>query len=335
MNLEASLIERLNDEVTVQLMRFEKLQITTKAGKKLKRLKAISILVNITFIVAFIFSFLTKIINHRNQLKHYRTCIKSFREHFGTISVDVDFSENLKYEPQSLHWSHIQVTVHSGIIKNSGKESYHSYLSNDSKHDQVFLHLAIEEMLKESEIKLDMHIIIESDNCSQQYNSAPHFHPLQELADKYHAKIIQVYSVAGHGKGKVDHVGGLAKVAIRHEIGAGSFYSDSEDMVDFLSQKFVEKKDPVYHVKGIDVKQLKIAQADARLKYYHPIKGSNSFQVIAFCLNATVRAAEHLCIYDQSKNDHGTCDLFTDYTQVEQTLKNIKTPRFLLTYVLY
>ena len=53
----------------------------------------------------------------------------------------------------------------------------------------------------------------------------------------------------------------------------------SQDMVDFLSQKFMEKKDPVYHVKEIDVKQLEIAQADARLKYYHPIKGSNSFQV--------------------------------------------------------
>ena len=73
----------------------------------------------------------------------------------------------------------------------------------------------------------------------------------------------------------------------------------SQDMVDFLSQKFVEKKDPVYHVKEIGVKQLEIAQADARLKYYHPIKGSNSFQVMVFCPNSTtIRAAEHLCICD-------------------------------------
>ena len=82
-NLRASLIERSNDEVTVQLMHFAKLEVTTKAGKKLKRLKARSIPVNITFIVGFISSFFTKIINHRNQLKHYRTCIKSFREHFA------------------------------------------------------------------------------------------------------------------------------------------------------------------------------------------------------------------------------------------------------------
>ena len=56
----------------------------------------------------------------------------------------------------------------------------------------------------------------------------------------------------------MDHISGVAKVAIRHEIGAGPFYSDSEDMVDFLSQKCMEKKDPVYHVKETDVKQLEI-----------------------------------------------------------------------------
>ena len=47
-----------------------------------------------------------------------------FKLCFDTIPVDVDFSENLsvptKYEPQSLHWSHSQVTVHSGILKNIG-----------------------------------------------------------------------------------------------------------------------------------------------------------------------------------------------------------------------
>ena len=82
-----------------------------KAGKKLKRLKAIPNPVNITSIVGFISSFLTKIINHRSQLKHYRTCIKSFREHFDTTSVDADFSESLsipvKCGPQSLNWSQI------------------------------------------------------------------------------------------------------------------------------------------------------------------------------------------------------------------------------------
>ena len=117
-----------------------------------------------------------------------------FKLCFDTISVDVDFSENLsvpiKYEPQFLNWSHFQVTVLSGTLKNSGEKSYHPYLSNNCKHDQVFVHLAIEEVIKETEINPDMHIIIESDNCSQQYKSATHIHHLQELANKYQAKII-------------------------------------------------------------------------------------------------------------------------------------------------
>ena len=36
------------------------------------------------------------------------------------------------------------VTVHSGILKNSGEKGYDPYLSNGHKHDQVFVHLAIE-----------------------------------------------------------------------------------------------------------------------------------------------------------------------------------------------
>ena len=100
----------------------------------------------------------------------------------------------------------------------------------------------MEEMLNEAEIDPDKYIIIESDNCSLQYKSVPHFHNLHEICNKYKSKIIiPVYSVAGHGKGEVYHVGGLAKVAIRRQIGAGSFFVNSEDMVEFLNEKFGKK----------------------------------------------------------------------------------------------
>ena len=42
-----------------------------------------------------------------------------------------------------------------------------------------------------------------------------------------------MHNVAGHGKGEVDCVGWLAKVAIKREIGVGSFFANSEDMVEF------------------------------------------------------------------------------------------------------
>ena len=110
--------------------------------------------------------------HHWNQLKDCSS-ISSFKEHFDTVSIDIDVSENLsipfKYELQSLHWRHSQVIVHSGIMKNAEEKYYHAYFSDDRKHDQAFVKLAMEEMLNEAEIDSDKYIIIESDNCSLQY----------------------------------------------------------------------------------------------------------------------------------------------------------------------
>ena len=96
-------------------------------------------------------------------------------------------------------------------------------------------------------------------------------------------------------------------------------------MVDFLSQKFMEKKDPVYQVNEIDVKQLEIARADARLKYYHPIKGSNTFQVNGILSQQHKHKSSwaSLHMWSMYKNDCSSCDLYTDYTQVVQTLSKI------------
>ena len=62
------------------------------------------------------------IVFHRNHLHHYRHCYKELDGMFKQCaSVDIDFSENftvpVKFEPQSLHCCHQQVTVHSGILK--------------------------------------------------------------------------------------------------------------------------------------------------------------------------------------------------------------------------
>ena len=47
------------------------------------------------------------------------------------------FSEQLKvplkYEPQDLHWSNLQVIVHSGILEDSGMKEYHAYLTMSFK----------------------------------------------------------------------------------------------------------------------------------------------------------------------------------------------------------
>ena len=50
--------------------------------------------------------------------------------------------------------------------------------------------------------------------------SVVHFYNLQCLSDRKKIKIARVYGIAGHGKGEVDHVGGMTKGAVRQEVAA-------------------------------------------------------------------------------------------------------------------
>ena len=170
-------------------------------------------------------------------MKHYRSTISKVEEHFDSVFIDIDYAENLtvplKCEPQSLHCSHEQVTVHSGILKYEGEKSYYPYLSEDKKHDQHFVYVVLYEMLKEIE-NTTKYIITESNNCKSQYKSAAHFVSIQSIADFYDKKVLQIFRIAEPGKGEVDHVGGIAKTTIRCEIANGVFSSGAEEMVDFL-----------------------------------------------------------------------------------------------------
>ena len=104
----------------------------TKKGKEIMRLESDTINVNLEFIVKFMDLLLPNIIHHRNQLCNYRNTIHTFSNLFDSISIDIDFSEKLKvplkYEPQSMHWTGVEVIVHSGILKNHGEKEYHSYV---------------------------------------------------------------------------------------------------------------------------------------------------------------------------------------------------------------
>ena len=48
--------------------------------------------------------------------------------------------------------------------------------------------------------------------------------------------------MAGHGKDEVDYVAGTAKVAVRREIAGGKKLLDSDDILDFLKDKFEPSK---------------------------------------------------------------------------------------------
>ena len=224
-----------NKGVKTLFQHFENIEITLKNGKVVKRPKAVKDHVDLLYITNFITKFLYKFIHHRDQLKHYRATSNVMKDFFEGY-IDIDFSKNLtvpaKFELQSLHWSHEEITVHSGIIKMNGKKSYHPYLSMDRKHNHSCVEVVLNQML--CTIEAPSTIMIESDNCSSQYKCASHFHATQEISNCYQTKIICVYRIAQHGKGEVDHVSGFAKSAIRRQIRIGGFFIDAEEMVKQL-----------------------------------------------------------------------------------------------------
>lgn len=201
-------METSNPNITVPMMMFQKELYKTRKGVEKERLKAIKKSVDLSFISDFIEKLLFKIVYHRNILKHYRNTIQSVKTDINAIYLDVDFAENLtvpvKFEPQSLHWSKEQVTVHSGILKYNGHKSYHPYFSDTRVHDQVFVRLTVDEMISEvPNLNSYEAVIVESDNCSSQYKSARHFSDMQDLSNRLDKKVIRIYGIAGHGKGEV------------------------------------------------------------------------------------------------------------------------------------
>ena len=215
-NLKVSVLKEANEEVCVKLSQFKTAEYKKKNGEVGKRLELFNEDSNLEQISAFIDDLLPSILHHRNQLKNYRNTIKHLRDNIRGTFIDIDFSEKLKIptqeQAQSQHWCEKTAIVHSGIMKEAGEKSYHAYLSDDVYQDQVFVNIVLDKMLEESKLEEGETLVIESDNCTSQYKSAEHFDGLVKLATRNNVKIIRIYGVAGHGKGEVDHVGGIAKV---------------------------------------------------------------------------------------------------------------------------
>ena len=75
----------------------------------------------------------------------------------------------VKFEPQSLHRSHAQITVHFGILETPAEKTYYPYISDEKKHEQVFARLCIMSMVKKVAVdQKDLLVTTESDKCSLQ-----------------------------------------------------------------------------------------------------------------------------------------------------------------------
>ena len=131
---------------------------------------------------------------------------------------------------------------------------------------------------------------------------------MQDLADKFKRRVIRVFGIAGHGKGEVDHVGGVAKVAVRQEVARGELFTVASEVHDFLNNKFGEKEHPPYHLYQVNTDELETeCKASAKI-VYKTIPGSSSFHVIIFKPEAKVfKAASRLCLCESYQIDYGSC----------------------------
>ena len=107
-------------------------------------------------------------------------------------------------------------------------------------------------------------------------------------------KIVRVFGVAGHGKGEVDHVGGLAKVAIRRHVGTGGVVLNVDDCIDVLKEKFGDKSNPKFCFKKITEESLRDAR---KSKLFPTVPGSSKFQAMVFSPNSNVFKAAHHCAF--------------------------------------
>ena len=247
------------DDTTVPFEIFKSVMVQTKEGEK-KRLKLVQENANMAFIIDFINTILPNIIHHRNELKHFRSVVKEFTLLYSSINIDMDFSENhtvpMKSQPQSMYWTLQTVTVHSGITKSKDGKSYHPYISDSNKHNQVFVNIVMNEMLAEADVTNCDMIVVDSDNCSSQYKSVLHFYHLQELTNNYNIPVVRMYGIPGHGKGEVDHVGGTAKVTIRKMAARGHSFYNASNIVEALVDWYAGSSSVKYYIKEISPEQL-------------------------------------------------------------------------------
>ena len=107
-------------------------------------------------------------------------------------------------------------------------------------------------------------------------------------------------------------------------MGTGGKVLNATDCKDFRGTNFAEKTNPKSFLKLIDIDELADSWAEARLKKYPTIEGSDSFQVMVFQPNSTTfKAASHLCICDHCLIDYGSCSLLSLHELRTQTLEKI------------
>ena len=192
-------------------------------------------------IVNFILDGGEKYLKHRSYVDNYSTSFPLMKDGYEGKYIELDFSQNValrpKHEVQSTHFSGKQFSLHCAIAEPFEKR-YFYHLSDDTKHDGIFVDLAIRDIIQRYDIKNE-DLWIQSDNASSQYKNKLPFALYQQLSNEFNLRIIRTYGAAGHRKGVIDAMSSFGvKNVLRHDIVIQDVsFNTSEEICDYLTIK--------------------------------------------------------------------------------------------------
>ena len=182
-----------------------------------------------------------KYLKHRTYVDNCNYVFPLMKETYTGKFVELDYSQNLSLRPkdevQSAHFSGRQFTLHCAIVEPT-EMRYHYHLSDDTKHDAIFVDHVLRDIIEKYGIKNE-DLWIQSDNASSQYKNKHSFGLLQQLAEEFALRIIRTYGAAGHGKGVIDAMSSFGvKNILRNDIvTCDLFFNSSEAITDYLSKR--------------------------------------------------------------------------------------------------
>ena len=228
------------------------------------------------------------------------------KESYTGKFIELDFSQNLSRTPkdqvQSAHSSGRHFTLYCAIIEPADYR-YHYHISNDTKHDPIFVDQVIRDVITKYNTRNE-DLWIQSDNAPTQYKNKHAFRLYQNLADEFGLRVIRTYGAAGHDKGVIDAMSSFgAKNILRHGIITRDvFFHDSEAIVDYLAKK---KPEFCY----TNVSALEVATKRLNMDTPLEIKDSNKQHMTVYQKGKAVVMKEYLCDCDPCRQfDFDNCE---------------------------
>ena len=232
-----------------------------------------------------------KYLLHRTYVDNCLSVIPILKEADDGKYIEVDFSQNLTLRPkdevQSANFSGKQFTLHCAIVERA-EFRYHYHISDDTKHDSVFVDYVIRDIIERYGIKNE-DLWIQSDNASSQYKNKHAFAFYQKLANDFGLCIIKRYGAAGHGKGTIDGMSSFGvKNILRYDtVTQDIFFNGSKIIVNYLAQK---KPEFFYtHVSTLEVMAKRCGEAKS-----FDIKNCMRQHMMAFETDKNVILKEYL-----------------------------------------